>query len=250
MWLSAEYEASALFSLKPATATASGGKTLLVPTPFAIKMALLDVACRLEGQPAAARAWDDWLAGSTIALRPAREVVVNNTFMKVQKPWEFKGKKEEKPLAIEKARQERKYPFQPNISYTEYAQLAGRLGIAIELSDDTQAGYLTRWLLNVNYLGKRGSFIQLQDVPQLHDELPEGFTVIGGTLAEIPIDALLTQLDDVGEGLTFTRANIYSGAGSAIRLGKHRILRHVALPYELVSSSRGYSYYRLQDNHP
>jgi len=240
MWLSAEYEASALFSLKPATATASGGKTLLVPTPFAIKMALLDVACRLEGQPAAARAWDDWLAGSTIALRPAREVVVNNTFMKVLKP-----RRNPAPPGSPNAGY-----FQQTISYTEYAQLAGRLGIAIELSDDTQAGYLTRWLLNVNYLGKRGSFIQLQDVPQLHDELPEGFTVIGGTLAEIPIDALLTQLDDVGEGLTFTRANIYSGAGSAIRLGKHRILRHVALPYELVSSSRGYSYYRLQDNHP
>lgn len=240
MWLSAEYEASALFSLKPATATASGGKTLLVPTPFAIKMALLDVACRLEGQPAAARAWDDWLAGSTIALRPAREVVVNNTFMKVLKP-----RRNPAPPGSPNAGY-----FQQTISYTEYAQLAGRLGIAIELSDDTQAGYLTRWLLNVNYLGKRGSFIQLQDVPQLHDELPEGFTVIGGTLAEIPIDALLTQLDDVGEGLTFTRANIYSGAGSAIQLGKHRILRHVALPYELVSSSRGYSYYRLQDNHP
>ena len=56
MWLVSEYEASALFTLKPATATASGGKTLLVPTPFAIKMALLDVACRLAGRAAAEEA--------------------------------------------------------------------------------------------------------------------------------------------------------------------------------------------------
>lgn len=49
MWVSAEYEATALFTLKPALATSSGGKTLLVPTPYSIKMALLDVACRLEG---------------------------------------------------------------------------------------------------------------------------------------------------------------------------------------------------------
>ncbi|MCZ7554492.1 MAG: hypothetical protein M5U05_18250 [Anaerolineales bacterium] len=66
----AEYEASALFTLKPATATASGGKTLLVPTPFAIKMALLDAACRLEGQAAAEEAWG-WLGNLTVALRPA-----------------------------------------------------------------------------------------------------------------------------------------------------------------------------------
>ncbi|MEL6525291.1 MAG: hypothetical protein AAFQ07_06225, partial [Chloroflexota bacterium] len=49
MWVIAEYEATALFSLKPANATSSGGRTLLVPTPFAIKMAILNVVCLVEG---------------------------------------------------------------------------------------------------------------------------------------------------------------------------------------------------------
>ena len=47
MWLIAEYEAVTLFSLKLSTATSSGGKTLLVPTPYALKMALLGVVFHL-----------------------------------------------------------------------------------------------------------------------------------------------------------------------------------------------------------
>lgn len=236
MWLIADYEASALFSLKPATATASGGKTLLVPTPFAIKMALLDVACRLEGQSAAAHAWDRWLYGSTIALHPARKVVVNNTFMKVLKP---------RRNPASPGSQHAGY-FQQTISYNEYAQLVGCLGIAVEVGTEPDVDRLARWMLNVNYLGKRGSFIQLQDAPRLSNELPDGFIVVDGALTEVAIDALLTQLDDVGEGTTFDHVNIYSG--KRIQLGKQRILRHVALPYEVVSSSRGYTYYQLQDD--
>ncbi len=47
MWLIATYQPTSLFSLRPANATTSGGKTLLTPTPFALKMALLDAAIRV-----------------------------------------------------------------------------------------------------------------------------------------------------------------------------------------------------------
>ena len=234
MWLIAEYAATTLFTLKPATATASGGKTLLVPTPFAIKMALLDVACRLEGQPAAERAWDTWLAELRVALRPAQAVVVNNTFIKILKPRRNPAQPGTQHAGF----------FQQTISYREYAQLVGPFGIALEASDEDMAAALARWLVNVNYLGKRGSFVQIQDVPYLADRLPVDFIAVGGELSQgILIDALLTQLDDVGEGMTFDRANIYSG--KRIQLGKQRILHHIALPYRLVSSSRGYSHYQL-----
>ena len=48
MWLIAEYQPVSLFSLKNSLATSSGGKSLLVPTPYAFKMALLDAACRFS----------------------------------------------------------------------------------------------------------------------------------------------------------------------------------------------------------
>ena len=248
MWLIAEYEATTLFSLKPATATASGGRTLLVPTPFAVKMALLDAACRLEGQAVAAELWEAWLAGLTVALAPPPRVVVNNTFIKVRKRWEFKGKKAEKEAAQEKAKKQRRYPFGSSISYREYAQWEGRLGIALGEVTTEQADWLIPWLAQINYLGKRGSFVQLQAPPALHEALPEGYLAVGEALEMMPVDALLTQLDDVGAKVSFAHVNVYDK--KRLRLGKERVLHHVALPYRLVASSRGYSYYALSEETP
>lgn len=235
MWLIAEYEATTLFSLKPATSTASGGKTLLVPTPFAIKMALLDVICRLEGQAIAEQEWDAWLGELTVALRPAPAVVVNNTFIKILKP---------RRNPARPGTQHAGY-FQQTISYREYAQLAGPFGIALAVPNNEIAGWLARYLVNVNYLGKRGSFVQIKDVPVVVDDLPSEFISVNGQLGEMALNDVLTQLDDVGQGMTFEHANIYSGKG--VQLGKQRILYHVALPYHLIASSRGYSYYQLNE---
>lgn len=234
MWIVAEYEATALFSLKPATATSSGGKTLLVPTPYAIKMALLDAACRLEGQRAAGDAWDGWLRGLTVAIRPARHVVVNNTFTKVLR---------QRNLPAEPGSRHAGF-FQQTIAYREYAHLGGAFGLALELTDGADADKLKRWLLAVNYLGKRGSFIQIVAPPREEADLPTGFIPIDGALpTQFDVSAVLTQLDDAGDQLTFSRANIYSD--EPIKLGTHRILKHVVLPYRLVASSRSYSHYEL-----
>ncbi len=85
MWLIADFEAVTLFSLKMSTATASGGKTLLALTPYAIKMALLDVACRNLGVEKAEERWDG-IRDLKIALYPARRAVVTNLFQKVLRP--------------------------------------------------------------------------------------------------------------------------------------------------------------------
>jgi len=232
VWIIADYEATALFTLKPATATSSGGKTLLVPTPYTIKMALLDAVCRLEGQAAAEAHWE-WLGQLTVALRPAEGVVVNNTFTKVLKP---------RRNPAEKGSQHAGY-FGKSIAYREYAYLDGSFSIALQTDSDEQAYLLSRWLVNINYLGKRGGFVQLLRLPQVEDVLLDEFILIDGQLGVFGlVDTIMTQLDDVGENLTFSRASIYSG--EAVRLGVHRVLRHVVLPYRLVASSRGYSYYR------
>jgi hypothetical protein len=161
-------------------------------------------------------------------------VVVNNTFIKILKPRRNPAQPGTQHAGF----------FQQTISYREYAQLVGPFGIALEVDGEDVAAAMARWMLNINYLGKRGSFIQLQDAPYLADALPADFIAVGGEPSQsILIDSLLTQLDDVGEGMTFDHANIYSG--KRIQLGKQRVLHHVALPYRLISSSRGYSHYQL-----
>lgn len=239
MWVIAEYEATALFTLKPATATASGGKTLLVPTPYAIKMALLDVACRTEGRAAGALAWESWLRDVKVALRPAAQLVVNNTFIKVLKP---------RRTPAEPGSQDAGHLMR-TITYREYACMDGMFALALQVSVDEYADTLGRWLACINYLGKRGSFIQLQQLPQTVENLPDDFVVLNGQVEGFDLEnVVLTQLDDVGEKLSFSRANIYSG--ERMTLGKERVLRHVPLPYRLVASSRSYSHYQRSDDEP
>lgn len=45
-WLVFRYLPAALFSLKMSRATSTAGKTVLVPTPYSIKMAFVDAALR------------------------------------------------------------------------------------------------------------------------------------------------------------------------------------------------------------
>ncbi len=244
MWVSADYEATTLFTLKPALATSSGGKTLLVPTPYSIKMALLDVGCQLEGVETAKAFWKV-LANATVALRPAAEVVVNNTFTKVRQEWEFHGKAVDKALRQEKAESEGKYPFQPTIAYREYAYLEGKFGIALEVGKTDDAERIARWLININYLGKRGGFIQLQALPTVSDSLPDRYIAVTGDLTGMDMESILTQLDDTASDLSFERVNIYSK--EMMTMGKHRLLKHVALPYRRVGSSRSYTHYKRSE---
>lgn len=234
MWAFAEYEATTLFTLKPALATSSGGKTLLVPTPFAIKMALLDVGCQLEGVEKAKAFWAV-LAGATVALRPAAEVVVNNTFTKVLRARRNEAEEGEQHAGF----------FGKTIAYREYAYLEGWFGIALEVGKMDDAERIARWLININYLGKRGGFVQLQALPTISDTLPGGYIAITGDLKGMGMESILTQLDDAAADVSFERVNIYSKEG--ITLGKHRLLKHVALPYRRVGSSRSYTHYKRSD---
>lgn len=233
MWVVAEYEATSLFSLKPASATSSGGRTLLVPTPYAIKMAILDVAIRTEGISIAEEVMG-WLAKATVAIRPSEQIVVNNTFIKVLRPRRRPARDGSADAGY----------FQRTIAYREYAQLADNFEIALDVEQDIHANVLRDYLMGINYLGKRGSFMQIQDVPHQTGKLTSDFIVIDG---EIPsafgLDSLMTQLDDTSADVTFEKVNIYSR--KRITLGKDRLLKHVVLPYRLVSSSRGYSFYEV-----
>src|SRR6266540_1084649 len=90
MWLTAVYHQVSLFSLKPSDATSTGGRSLLVPTPFSIKMALLDVALRFYGEDGGSTFFP-LIRDLGIALSPPPQIVVNNCFVRIHKPRRPKG---------------------------------------------------------------------------------------------------------------------------------------------------------------
>ena len=230
MWLVAEYQPTSLFSLKPASATSSGGRSLLVPTPFSIKMALLDAACRADGVRRAGDAWPA-LRDLTVSLRPPDRIVVTNLFSRVLRPLKRPPSADApNPGALGRT-----------IGYREYVHFGGPLGLALQ-GPGIALPLLGEWLAQVNYLGKRGGFMQLLGPSELVDDLPPGFLVLNGDRDEaFPAVGLIQQLDDCAPSLTFEKASIYSG--KRITLGKERVLRHVVLPYRLVTSSRSFSSY-------
>jgi len=237
MWTIAEYQPTAFFSLRPHTATTSGGKSLIVPTPFAVKMALLDVAIRTQGL-ARGQALFPAIRDLQVAVRLPQHVVVNNTFTKILRLKEIKTKASEKEAAIARAIAERQWPFQKSIAFREYVQFGGPLALAFRGMPFED---LRPLLVQINYLGKRGVFMQLLRLPSRADELPTGFTVLTeGINGTFPLGTL-QMVDDCGPELTFERANVYSS--ERIRSGKDRIFHHVVLPYRPVRSSHGFTLY-------
>lgn len=235
MWLIAEYRPTSLFSLKPAWATSSGGKSLLLPTPYAVKMALLDVACRSEGIVNAREAWAK-IATLQIALRGPDRIVVSNTFTKILKP----RRGSPTPGSADAG------PLQKSIGFREYVYHDGAIAVGLEITDLVDVDRIVDWLLQVNYLGKRGGLVQLLAPPVPADTLPPDFVVINQEQAVgIPIEGIVQPMDDTGPKVSFAKVDVYSGEN--IRSGKDRILHHVVFPYRLVSSSRGYTFYERFD---
>lgn len=254
MWMTAQYLPVAPFSLKPAAVTSSGGKTLLVMTPYAIKMALLDVAIRTLGLPAGEELFPH-LRDLSISIAPPKDILVFKTFSKIWRPVESKDSKkpsetqEEFDLRIQEklaGKMERgQYPFYSTISFREYVSYREPFQIAFRAPDTEDLPQaLSRLLCGINYFGKRGGFVQIIELPQRQNQIKkhEFVDLTCNGLQDFLADGTLQILDDCGKSLTFSRANIYSP--ERVTIGKERIHHHIVLPYRLARSSRGYSWYQ------
>jgi hypothetical protein len=236
-WLVARYQPVGFFSLKPSEATSTGGKSLLVPTPFAIRMALLDVAIRVQGVAFGPQAFEQ-IKALRLALRPPCWAAVTGLLVKILKP--------------EREAEERGRAMQRTIAFREYVHWEGTLDLAFG-GDPAHLEQVASLLPHLNYLGKRGSFIQLLAPPEMvetaDDQPPEGFVAL------VPWDQAkarsgqpafplghLQRLDEWGDSLTFEKANIYTS--KKIRVGKDRIPIDVVLPYRPVQAGRGFTVYK------
>ena len=196
-------------------------------------MAILDAACRTSGVAVAEESWPK-VRDLTIALRPPEHAVVTNLFTRILKP-----NRTPPPPGSPHAG-----PLGKTIGYREYVYFDGPLGLALGKVSREQS-QLVEWLLQVNYLGKRGGFVQLLAPPTFAETLSGAFTIVSGSIESFPADGIVQQLDDCDASLTFEKASIYSG--KSIRTGRERVLQHAVLPYRLKRSSKSFSYYERID---
>ncbi len=236
-WLVAGYRPTSFFSLRMTHATNKGGKTLLVPTPYCVKLALIDACFRKYGAAEAlskATAVYDMIKDRPVRFCPPEHCVVQNTFIKI------KQEDRDAPKGI----------YTPTIAYREFCYFNGILQVAIGITGlhDDSVQELVDLLTRINYLGKRGSFMQFCSAKVQDGELPGGYTCPEAEADIINGGYRTTHyLDDFGNALIkdkqgFERINSYEKKSSA--LGKYRVLVPTMLPYRYESSGKHYTYYR------
>jgi len=233
-WLVVGYLPTALFSLKASTATSSVGKTLLVPTGYAIKMALVDAAFRAGLADEVCADLVRSLARVDRRISPPAYAVVTHTFVKIRQE-----SRDADPLR----------PYGPSIAYREFVYYQGLWRWAFDLAHvDEQAAQRIAFLApRVNYVGKRGSFVQFTGVRRIVD-LSAEFTLPmpqpGGepmTTMRLPRRWHGAILDDFGPEADLAVLSSFSSA--KISRERHRRFVHTLVPLGLVSSGPGFSYY-------
>ncbi len=227
-WITATYQPTTLFSLKPAWATTSGGKSLFLPTPYALKMALLDVAIRIDGLAQATEDWG-WLCQLSIYAQLPQQFVVTNLFAKILKLRRSPASEGSADAG----------PFQKSIGYREYVYHP----TPIQLTFGSEAEHTDRLIAllpHITYLGKRGGFVQLQNPPNETSQPEDGICLTQDVLqvGAFPLDGILQIVDDCDHKMKFDQANIYAKANPK------RVERRIVLPYRLARSSRSYSLYQ------
>lgn len=241
MWHLATYQSVTFFSLRPANATTAGGKTLVTPTPYALKMALLNAAFRVYGveysEALFPRLRDLWVA----AHLPDALLVVG-TFQRILRPRDKAKQQDPLGTGLDSV-------WQTNIAFREYVHFGGPLTLAIR--EPFPAEQPLPWdnlFSQINYLGKRGGFVQFVDyqmVEEIPFEGPEGFTWLNPNSSEgLPLEGLLQLLDDCGPEMTFAHANIYDSTKLKINQDNGRLLKTVVLPYRMQTTARGFTLYQ------
>lgn len=234
-WLTVSYQPVSLFSLKRSDATSMAARSNLVPTPYAIKMALLKVLLECQGKQHQAN-FDPWIKSQFAWIRdlqiyvlPPERLVVNRNGYKLRywnqqadKDYRKAHNKEAPPIS----------PMQDGFVFREWVHLEGNLQICCGPTE--RLTDLEQLFAQINYFGKRGCFFQYQpdatqqaSEPQFQSIPKTGFTV--------------QPMDDLGEKTTFNRINPFSREKA--QLDKDRVIKPGFLPLELTATSARYDLY-------
>ena len=228
MWLIAEYLPTALFSLRMSNATNAAAKTLLLPSPYCIKMALLDASFRSSGI-AVTQDRFEWIKRLIVRVEPPVQAVVNGCFVKIQKYDDDKKR------------------FISAFALREYVAYNGtmRLALAVTNLSTSEREALMSLLVQINQLGKRGCFVQLVAPPMLQSsQLASTFASALGTNSS-SLSALLQPLDDIQPDAELRQVDAFSG----VSVSRETIRRSVPtlVPYQRQQTSKGYTFYERRE---
>lgn len=235
-WLILTYKPTTLFSLRLSTATSTTGRTLIIPTPYAVKMAFVDAAFRAGWEETRCRELVRRLVGVEIRIKPSERSVVTGTIQKIRQ--EERSERESNNLYVS------------NVAYREFVYANGEWKFAINLEKD---GELSRDLIHlapiINYFGKRGSMVQFCGYEWTH-EIGQEFTVVLGGSAELilPERSHIVPMDDFGPDADFEHLNSFGCKSRSVTRGSgQRVLRDTLVPAGVSNAGPGFVEYSMVD---
>ncbi|WP_419800412.1 hypothetical protein [Mucilaginibacter sp.] len=222
MIFSAIFKPTALFSLKESNSTNKGAKSLLLPSPYSIKMAILNQAITSGGELTKLEIKKskefEFIRDTKISfyISIGTNFCVSNSFIKIQEPVrEGSG-------------------FKPTISFREYVYISDKIEIIFEVLSQQAKIYLQKYLYRINYFGKRGCFFQFIEYSDTPNEANvKTFNVQNG------FAGILQEFDDFDEKATFDSVNNFSSTTNK------RAKEIMVLPIKSVSSSKSFSHYKV-----
>lgn len=230
-WLVAEYQPTALFSLKISLATSSVAKTLVVPTPYSVKMALVDAAFRAGLPDGDCAELLESLINVDVRIAPSPQTVVTHTFVKVrQEP--HGGSRPE-------------LPYRSSIAYREVAYCQGLWHWAFDLArgDQVLARRLVSLAPHISYVGKRGSFVQFIRLWRL-SEIDLGFTQPTDRDWQLPPRHHVAPLDDFGPEASLSVLSSFSQKRAS--RDRHRRFIHTVIPIGVTNTGPGFTEYGME----
>lgn len=218
-WLMLDYEPLSPFILRPSNATSTGGKSLVAPTPYAIKMGLLDRLIRHRGL-AEAQARFPLVRDLTLYLRVPLAVAVNRTFQKILRGYTAEG-------------------WGSTIVQIEFCVFTGVMSLAVPLPDDSaQAELLVESFSTINYFGRRGGFMQLQRWGVGDAEPSADFVNLCQPNAALVVRGFLQRMDDMEAKARFEDVSIFNPKAK----GGRRVY-NVVFPYQLAYHGSNHTIY-------
>ncbi len=223
MWLETEYIPTSLFSFKDIKATNTAATSLLFPTPFGVKMALISEAIQKFDLEKGKMIFN-LIKNKKIKYYLPQEAVVNKTFGRINDLRNKVGRS--KP------------------AYREYVFLKGSLKISINIKEQSKAEIklLKKLFIGINYFGKKGSFMQFKSF-NITDELnPNYLKLMDEDEISFEYKSIIQFTEDIPPKATFAAINIYNSTESLKRdYNKNLFLVNI----ERTLSGDGYQYYKI-----
>jgi hypothetical protein len=211
------YQPTNLFSLKESNSTNSGAKSLLVPSPYSIKMALFNQAITIDGK----EVFEEKKSKEFLFIKDAKieycvlgSFCVNNCFVIIQSLRDgiYRGKP----------------------SFREYIYLSDNIEIIFNVKSEEAKQYLQKYLHRINYFGKRGCFFQFVG----YRDNPNEPNVKEFDASDFS-PGIIQEFDDISTKADFKNIDNFDSASAK------RDKKTFVIPVCLKNSSKSYSLYQV-----